>query len=746
LDTKLRSRFGILVWLMLFTYGISGVLIALTNERDYIKQNYFKTSQFERHIQQLFDYIYLFEIAYQTKDQLRNSLTVTKDEIEEYRNEYRNIYGVPSEQIRSIEQEYESRIQEARAGGDQNTTNVLIKERDKKIEEITKVFESDDYVKEIILKRKTEKIDAYYEELEHYRPEYEQYKNTFDYYLKNTKTGEVYTDLPIEDRPSAGEYFSEKNMRTVISFPTDYHSYLKPREHPVLSGGYEDVKNQLNADFDTLYEGRVGISKNIPDSNFIMREYNDFKFYRIVFWIYTIGSVIALAASWAFERRRKVLRSLKPGKWQNIFNKIPIDVALSLFGITAIITISLFFEYPFLGYSNQIAGIIEGILYHILVLALLFWLSIVQGVCLYSRLKDLSSIQKNWKDAWLVKFIKMIRNAFLNRKVGTQVFILLTIIFLFGVGTAVIFIEDDFLALYIPAFFLVGIPMLVMIIKRIGYFNKIINYAGLLANGYFEPDLEVKGKSVLAKLAEDINKMKYGVRSSQKAQAKSERLKTELITNVSHDLRTPLTSIMTYVELLKNPGLTEDERDSYIEIIDRKSKRLKVLIDDLFEASKMASGNIELVKEKIDIVQLLHQALAEYNEAIKESSIQFRISTPDQPVYTFVDGQKLWRVFDNLINNILKYSLKNTRAYINVHTEDGHVIITFKNISEYELRDNVDELFERFKRGDESRHTEGSGLGLAIAKSIMDLHDGSIDIDVDGDLFKVTVKLKLFRT
>jgi signal transduction histidine kinase len=262
-----------------------------------------------------------------------------------------------------------------------------------------------------------------------------------------------------------------------------------------------------------------------------------------------------------------------------------------------------------------------------------------------------------------------------------------------------------------------------------------------LADGNLEPDLEIKGKSVLAKMAGHINTMKYGVRTSQRAQAKSERLKTELITNVSHDLRTPLTSIMTYSELLKNPELTEDERLSYIEIIDRKSKRLKVLIDDLFEASKMASGNIELVKEKVDLVQLLQQALAEYNEAIQASSIQFRVSNPVQPVYALVDGQKMWRVFENLIGNILKYSLENTRAYIHIEAEQGKAVITFKNISQYELNDNSDELFERFKRGDESRHTDGSGLGLAIAKSIIDLHEGTLDIDVDGDLFKVTIRL-----
>jgi signal transduction histidine kinase len=192
---------------------------------------------------------------------------------------------------------------------------------------------------------------------------------------------------------------------------------------------------------------------------------------------------------------------------------------------------------------------------------------------------------------------------------------------------------------------------------------------------------------------------------------------------------------------LKNPNLSEEERDSYVQIVDRKSQRLKILIDDLFEASKMASGNIDLVKQKVDIAQLLQQALAEYNEAISQSSLQFRVTHSDEPVYAVVDGQKMWRVFENLIGNILKYSLENTRVYLSVKKTGDQVLISFKNVTKYELSENTDELFERFKRGDSSRHTEGSGLGLTIAKSIVELHGGRLEIEVDGDLFKVAILL-----
>jgi signal transduction histidine kinase len=276
---------------------------------------------------------------------------------------------------------------------------------------------------------------------------------------------------------------------------------------------------------------------------------------------------------------------------------------------------------------------------------------------------------------------------------------------------------------------------------RIDYLNKIIISIDQIATAEWKEPLPIKGKSALTQAAINVNHIQQQIQTSQHVQVKSERLKTELITNVSHDLRTPLTSIMTYTALLKSQDLTSDEQNAYVEIIDRKSKRLQTLIDDLFEVSKMASGNVELYKDKIDINQLLHQTLAEYDEAIKDSTLQFRTQSLENPIFATVDGQKLWRVFDNLIGNILKYSLEQTRVYISVQEINDQVKLTFKNVSKYELNEQADELFERFKRGDTSRQTEGSGLGLAIAKSIIDLHGGELNIKIDGDLFKVTITL-----
>ncbi|MBO8157859.1 MAG: HAMP domain-containing histidine kinase [Bacillaceae bacterium] len=664
MDTKLKNRLKIFAWLVMFTYGLSGVLMPLAVEHDYVKTSYFQTDDFEYHLKDLFRYIYTFDIYYKTRDEIINSAEESEEE-----------------------------------------------------------------------------IDAFYSQLESYRSVYERYKNTFQYYLKDTETERVYTNLDIENKQSVKDYFREENMRIVKNIPSSTAHDLGGN-NPLIIYGYEEIANYITANNHTFYEGYVGISRNITETNFIIREAEHFKYQRTVFWIYTAGAVIALVISLLVNKKREILSRVNFKWWEKFFHKIPIDASLVVLLFTAVPAIDLFFDYSFLTYGHQILNTAEGILYHLIFLTALLWLFIIQIVCLYPRIKDGSSIRESWKHSLIAKFLRIVAGAFLNRRVGTQVFIILTVVFLLGAGTVLVAVDEDFIALYLPLLLVVGLPLFFLILKRTGYFNQIVRNAGALVNGRYEPDLEIKGRSVLAELAEYINKMKYGVQSSQRARAKSERLKTELITNVSHDLRTPLTSIMTYVDLLKNPELPESERSSYIEVIDRKSKRLKTLIDDLFEASKMASGNIKLMKEKIDIVQLLQQALAEYNDSIKESSLQFRIQTPEQPVYAFVDGQKLWRVFENLISNILKYSLDHSRVYIQVKENEGKVMITFKNVSKYELSENVEELFERFKRGDESRHTEGSGLGLAIAKSIIDLHGGSLDIQVDGDLFKVTIALE----
>ena len=294
----------------------------------------------------------------------------------------------------------------------------------------------------------------------------------------------------------------------------------------------------------------------------------------------------------------------------------------------------------------------------------------------------------------------------------------------------------------IMAGIILTIIYIVILIKNLVYLDKIMIGAKAAAEGKLNYKIEEKKKGHLRELAHDINNIKEGLRKSVENEMKSENMKTELITNVSHDLKTPLTSIINYIDLLKRENIEPENARDYVSILDKKSQRLKILIEDLFEASKAASGAMELNITRIDIGQLLKQALGENDERFKDSKLEVKLNIPNDKVFINGDGKRLYRVFENLLSNIVKYSLSNTRVYIDMFKENEEVIIVMKNISAYELSFDTNEITNRFKRGDASRSTEGSGLGLAIAKSIIELHNGSFKIEADGDLFKSIIKLK----
>lgn len=286
------------------------------------------------------------------------------------------------------------------------------------------------------------------------------------------------------------------------------------------------------------------------------------------------------------------------------------------------------------------------------------------------------------------------------------------------------------------------IVYIVLLIKNLVYLDKIMVGAKAGAEGKLNYKIDEKGRGHLRELAHDINNIKEGLKKSVENEMKSENMKTELITNVSHDLKTPLTSIINYIDLLKRENIEPESARDYVSILDKKSQRLKVLIEDLFEASKAASGAMELNITKIDVGQLLKQALGENDERFIESKLEVKLNIPNEKIFINGDGKRLYRVFENLIFNIVKYSLTNTRVYIDMFKDNDEVTIVMKNISAYELSFDTNEITNRFKRGDDSRSTEGSGLGLAIAKSIVELHNGNFKVEVDGDLFKSIIKLK----
>lgn len=242
--------------------------------------------------------------------------------------------------------------------------------------------------------------------------------------------------------------------------------------------------------------------------------------------------------------------------------------------------------------------------------------------------------------------------------------------------------------------------------------------------------------------AENLNSIGDGLAKEVAQRMKSERLKTELITNVSHDIKTPLTSIINYVDLLQK-AKTEEERAEYLAVLDRQSHRLKKLTEDLVEASKASTGNMNVNLEPTNTQEIINQSFGEYSAKLEAGRLNTVISIPEPVPVVMADGRLLWRVIDNLFNNVVKYALPETRVYVDVRVEGSDAVISMKNISRAALNISVDELLERFVRGDASRTTEGSGLGLNIAKSLTELQHGTFSISTDGDLFKAEIRLPL---
>jgi len=730
LATKSKSKLKFIGWMMLLTIGLSGTLLGLNRGNEFIGKSYFQTQEFEMQLNQYLEYLSIFKLNTVTKEGAKKNITVTQDEIKEHRYKY----GDLSEQITNVKEQYRFKIEDALEANNDEVAKAYTEERDTKIEDITNNFKSDEHVRVKIVKEKEDKTEKYYKELENYRLDFERSSQVFKYYLQDTVSGETLTNLNLTENTVA-EF--KKEMLYLREYDNKKYGYINDASTIIYKDDYNGILSSVVKPRASI-EGWVGVS-NIAKSSLFFKGFEQFQQRQLLFYIYTISGILSLLLALYLNKKFAITRFYPSEQLSPFYNRIALDIRLALLILTFFIAFvgltSLQYENLYIndGLFRHITEIIFSLFVHTFFVTLTY----IQGALLFDRIKEPENLKLDLQQSlvWRVK------DAFLIRSIGFKILLLLGVIFAAGIGFTVVLTHQSVITIYVPLFIMVVVPTLIILANSVGYLNRIINHARELAKGNLEPDLPVKGKSVLATLADNINTLKHGVKESQSEQAKSERLKTELITNVSHDLRTPLTSIITYTELLKTPDLSKDDQDAYIQIIDRKSKRLKVLIDDLFEASKMVSGSVELAQERIDLVQLLQQALAEHTEAINESTLQLRVSKPEKPVYAIIDGQKLWRVFDNLIGNILKYSLENTRVFISIKELQGKVVITFKNVTKYELGEGTDELFERFKRGDTSRNTEGSGLGLAIAKSIVDLHGGSLDIEVDGDLFKVTVTL-----
>lgn len=276
---------------------------------------------------------------------------------------------------------------------------------------------------------------------------------------------------------------------------------------------------------------------------------------------------------------------------------------------------------------------------------------------------------------------------------------------------------------------------------------KIQQALELISTGALDTKLDVSEFHGQEKeVAEAVNHIRDGLMESVNESLKNEKLKADLITNVSHDIKTPLTSIVNYVDLLKRENLGNENAKNYIRILDEKSQRLKQLTEDLVETSKITSGNVKLDMQKIDMVELLYQTGGEFNERFEARNLTIVTKIPNKSMYIYADGRQLYRSLENLYTNAAKYALENTRVYVELSNNDNKAVFTIKNVSKNELdivSDGKVDLTERFVRGEKSRTTEGSGLGLSIAKNLTTLMGGKFEINVDGDLFIATIEYEM---
>lgn len=335
---------------------------------------------------------------------------------------------------------------------------------------------------------------------------------------------------------------------------------------------------------------------------------------------------------------------------------------------------------------------------------------------------------------WLLNSIKKAKNIFVDINTSVKLAICLATFILLNY----VLIELGFVGVML--LLAMWVYTYIWMCKKINSFMEIKKALKQIYEGNTNIKLdESLYVGVLKELCIYINDIAGGFANAVEQGIKSERMKTELITNVSHDIKTPLTSIINYVDLLKKEEMPNDKAKEYLEILDKKSQRLKRLTEDLVEASKASSGNIKLNMEKINVKELINQISGEFEDRLKERDLNLIIDMPEEDVYIKADSRYLYRVIENMYSNVVKYALEASRVYVDVEVENNNVEIKIKNISKEKLNISADELMQRFVRGEAARNTEGSGLGLSIAQSLTELQKGSFEIYLDGDLFKVVI-------
>lgn len=570
-------------------------------------------------------------------------------------------------------------------------------------------------------------VDLYGEKNDYYSDygyfDVESFKNVkfiaFDKISKKNVTNTVYKNID--------DFKKNINGYVDISFNTADGKYIKKvgNKENEINNHYDNVVPNINSSMEVY----ISIPKNLEKGDSLYSEYyfyeKDFQSIKVLKFIGFISSIVFLISMiiYLFIKAEPIDKNSKILKY---YSKIPLEIIIFLLGYLMIFMIDLI-SYTYMDWFAIC----------IFVVSVFTWISciILFGKQIKYFDKKIDILKTSFIMRFILNFVKNIKDGI---KASKRIS-LIRKIFIIGIGCIIINLCSlifGYGGVIIVSCIIVSI-FTAYILKKLTYLSEIMDGTEKIKNGDLDYKIPIKDDDNFTLLAENINNIGQGLESSIEDALKSERMKTELITNVSHDLKTPLTSIINYIELIKKEkNIEPDYINDYIKVLDSKSKRLKILIEDLFEASKASSGNLEINMDKIELRQLLRQSIGEMEEKILESNLDIRLNLPEDKVYIYADGRRMYRVLENLLSNIIKYSLNNTRVYIDLNVNKGKVTLIMKNISSYELNFDPVEIMERFKRADESRNTEGSGLGLAIAKDLVNLQGGKFHIEIDGDLFK----------
>lgn len=561
------------------------------------------------------------------------------------------------------------------------------------------------------------------------------------YYIEDTHSGEIVSNFKNQDYITS--FSNSEFIRKYVGGESSDLVY----DRDEVKYDYETDQYYFYSENQPLYETNhkveftIFIPRNMQftDRFFITDKIISFGYHnRYTFIIFAVISLVLSIVIYSYlfisvgHRNNQADIKVAP------FNNIPIDV-LSV--------IVLFVYYCAMLFFSEYYTLVEIIVFCFIVPAILYFVTLWYLMSFVVQLKA-KTIFKHTFIYWLIKKISklgnVIKHIYKNLKTTYKVLFVIGIFWSFILIFMGVNVYDN-KNLILGFIFISAVETLIIIFCAIA-FQRVKHGGEKIVSGDLENKIDTTYMfGDIKDFADSLNNINLGLQSAIDDKMKSERFKTELITNVSHDIKTPLTSIVNYVDLIKKEECENEKIKEYIDVLDRQSIRLKKLIEDLVEASKASTGNLSVELDKCNLSLLMNQAIGEFYEKLELNNLQVIQSQENQDVYIMADGRRLWRVIDNLLNNICKYAMSGTRVYIDLKRKNGKAIVTFRNISNTPISLSSEELTERFVRGDRSRNTEGSGLGLSIAKSLTELQGGSFAVSADGDLFKVVLSFGIIN-